>query len=416
MSSEAVRSVPFGELVEFAIGGGWGSEEEGEVPVTIIRGTDFARARFGDLSECPRRFETVKRADRRTARSGDILLEISGGSKGSGQTTGRTLLVTDRIASDDGRTVIPASFCRLIRLDRQLVDPRYAYYHLQEMYLSGRAGRYETQSTGISNFQFKYFLENERVALRPIEEQRRITEVLGLLDEKIESNRRLASTLEEIAAALFQARFVDFVGHEDLVESELGPVPRGWAVGGLSEVAKVTMGQSPPSSTYTSDSTAGPLMVQGKGAFGPRFPKREVFCTEPGRLADAGDLLMTVRAPVGDLNVCAEETCLGRGVAGIGSPHPGFVEFALRAGESRWRAHESGTIYSAVNKKQVEGFPIVIPPDEELERFERAVAPMREQIALCHREMETLGGLRDQLLPRLLSGSLRVGEEQGGAP
>jgi type I restriction enzyme, S subunit len=252
--------------------------------------------------------------------------------------------------------------------------------------------------------------------LPPIDQQQAIGRVLSSFDDKIENNQRLAKTVEEIATALFRAWFVEFTGHDDLVESEIGLVPRGWSIGGLSEVATVTMGQSPPSSTYTPDSAAGVLMVQGKGAFGQRFPKREVFCMEPRRLADAGDLLMTVRAPVGDLNVCTEKTCLGRGVAGISSPNPGFVEFALRAGASRWRAHESGTIYSAVNKQQVEGFPVVIPPSTVLEQFELIVAPMRDKIALCHQEIGTLSELRDQLLPRLLSGSLHVDNKYGDAP
>ena len=71
----------------------------------------------------------------------------------------------------------------------------------------------------------------------PPDEQRRIARVLGALDDKIESNRRIAATLEEIATALFKARFVDFVDHDEVVESEIGPIPRGWEVGALARLA-----------------------------------------------------------------------------------------------------------------------------------------------------------------------------------
>jgi hypothetical protein len=102
--------------------------------------------------------------------------------------------------------------------------------HLQEMHLSGRAGEYEVQSTGISNFQFKHFLEAEKVRLLSLDEQRRIAWGLGSLDDKIELNRRIAETLERIAAAIFRAHFVDFVGVEEFEDSELGPIPKGWEV------------------------------------------------------------------------------------------------------------------------------------------------------------------------------------------
>lgn len=308
-------------------------------------------------------------------------------------------LLVQRVARLRSKGQVAQEFIELI-----IADPRFTQY--VKAVQTGTAVPH-ISTTQVQDYSFE---------LPPKVEQLRIARLLGTLDQKAESSLQIGDGLEEIAAALFEARFAAFIGHDDLVESEIGPVPRDWSIGRLAEIAKVTMGQSPPSSTYTSDSTLGPVMVQGKGAFGPRFPKREVFCTSPGRVADTGDLLMTVRAPVGDLNVCAESTCLGRGVVGLNCPYPGFLEFALRAGASRWRAREGGTIYSSVNKQQVEGFPIVTPPVLALEEFERAVAPIREKIGLCYREMETLSGLRSLLLPRLLSGSLRVNEKDGVLP
>ena len=207
MPDAAIRQV-----VEFAIGGGWGQEVEFEdsVLVRVIRGTDFERIRKRDYAGVPRRYEKTSKVERRFLRPGDIILEISGGSRTSNQSTGRTFLVSEDVLDELGEPAIPASFCRLIRFSRDAIDARYAYYLLQEMYLSGRAALYEQQSTGISNFQFEYFLDSEVVPLPPLEEQRAIARVLGALDDRIELNRRLSETLEEIARALFRSWFVDF--------------------------------------------------------------------------------------------------------------------------------------------------------------------------------------------------------------
>jgi type I restriction enzyme S subunit len=110
------------------------------------------------------------------------------------------------------------------------------------------------------------------VSLPSLKEQARVAGVLRTLDDKIDSNRRLASLLEETAAAVFRARFVDFVGVEEFDESELGAIPARWSVGILADLVEITMGQSPPGSSYTDDHDAGVLLVQGMGGFGARYP------------------------------------------------------------------------------------------------------------------------------------------------
>lgn len=392
-------------LVGGPFGSSLGRKDYVENGVPVIRGANIAgQGKFDDSDLV---FVTEQKVEselrRNLAVPGDIILTQRG-----------TLGQVGVVPQDSYPVWVISQSQERLRVDQAKADRDFVYFVLRSPALTDEIRR-RAITTGVPHINLGITQELP-IPLPPLDEQKRIAWLLGALDDKIENNQRLAKTLEEIATALFRAWFVEFTGHDDLVEGEIGLVPRGWSIGGLSEVATVTMGQSPPSSTYTPDSAAGVLMVQGKGAFGQRFPKREVFSMEPRRLADAGDLLMTVRAPVGDLNVCTEETCLGRGVAGISSPNPGFVEFALRAGASRWRAHESGTIYSAVNKQQVEGFPVVIPPSTVLEQFELIVAPMRDKIALCHQEIKSLSELRDQLLPRLLCGSLHVDRKYGDAP
>src|SRR5690606_28631205 len=134
---------------------------------------------------------------------GDVVLEVSGGSSARGQPTGRTLFIDEAVLSCFDTPVIPASFCRVIRFVDELVDARYAFYGLQDMYLSGRTAEYENQSTGISNFQFEYFLDAETLRLPGKEEQRAIATVLGALDDKIAVNERIVNCTDELGRATY---------------------------------------------------------------------------------------------------------------------------------------------------------------------------------------------------------------------
>lgn len=170
-----------------------------------------------------------------------------------------------------------------------------------------------------------------------LEEQRVIANFLGTLDDKIDANRRTNATLEATARAIFKSWFVDFdpvhakargeqpVGMDaetaalfpDSFEpSELGDIPRGWRVARLGEEFDVVMGQSPPSSTYNELGQGLPF-YQGRKDFGFRFPELRVYCTEPTRIANAGDALVSVRAPIGDINMALTKCSIGRGVAAI---------------------------------------------------------------------------------------------------
>src|SRR6185437_15207677 len=174
------------------------------------------------------------------------------------------------------------------------------------------------------------------IPLPPIHEQRAIAHILGTLDDKIELNRRMNETLEAMARALFKSWFVDFdpvrakaegrdtglpkhiadLFPDSFEDSELGEVPKGWTVGCVDDEFDLTMGQSPPGSTYN-DVAKGLPFYQGRTDFGFRFPTRRVYCTAPTRLAKMGDTLVSVRAPVGDINMAAEDCAIGRGVAAV---------------------------------------------------------------------------------------------------
>lgn len=294
----------------------------------------------------------------------------------------------------------------LLRPNRQRVVPEYLLYAL----LSPRAQaslRELSEGSTVAHLNVAEIRRFE-VSLPPLEEQRRIVGVLGALDDKIDSNRRLAGLLEETATTLFRARFVDFVGVEEFEDSELGSIPAGWSVGQLGSLVDVTMGQSPPGSSYSEDPAAGMFMVQGMGGFGERFPSSTTYTSAPTKRVRAGATLMTVRAPVGAVNVTRVETCAGRGVAGIVSEFQAFGEFLIRSLSERWASQESGTIFPAVNRRQVVDLPVVVPPRAPIADYDRTASPLVESLAALHDESLTLASIRDALLPKLISGDARV--------
>ena len=275
----------------------------------------------------------------------------------------------------------------------------------------------------------------------PLEsEQRAIAHILGTLDDKIELNRRMNETLEEMARAIFKSWFVDFdpvrakmdgswrrgeslpgmpaemydLFPSRLVDSELGEIPEGWGVGTVGDCFHLTMGQSPPGRTYNDEGEGLPFF-QGCSDFGFRYPTNRRFCTAPTRIAESEDTLVSVRAPVGDINKAWERCCIGRGLAALKhkSGSPSFTYYSVWAIQREIQQYEhTGTVFGAINKEQFKALKTVEPKLAAVDLFETFVLPLDERIRLNVSESRTLAGLRDTLLPKLISGELRVGDAE----
>ena len=277
-----------------------------------------------------------------------------------------------------------------------------------------------------------------KLDLPPLSEQRAIAHILGTLDDKIELNRRMNETLEEMARAIFKDWFVDFgptrakmEGRDTglpaevaalfpdwLVESELGEMPEGWESGTVGECFYLTMGQSPPSSTYNEHGEGLPFF-QGRTDFGFRYPENRKFCTAPTRIAQPEDTLVSVRAPVGDINMAWEQCCIGRGVAALrhklGSSS--FTYYAAGALQRAIQQYEhTGTVFGAINKQQFEEMPTIEPTSDVVDAFGTFALQFDRRIRSNVAESRTLAALRDALLPKLVSGKLRVTQLETTSP
>jgi type I restriction enzyme S subunit len=294
------------------------------------------------------------------------------------------------------------------------VRPRYLYHFLkrQEM-LDELQALAESRSGTFPQITFSELALFE-IKLPSLETQDRIVAAIDSFEYKIALNNRINHNLEEQARSLYKSWFIDFEPFKDgkFVDSELGMIPEGWHIGTLSEIADITMGQSPSGSSFNEDGH-GIVFYQGRTEFGFRFPSIKLFTTEPTRFAEPHSVLVSVRAPVGDINVALDRCCIGRGLAAITAKDEAFsfVLYTLKGKSSELDLYNGeGTVFGSINRKDLEGLSVLIPPMSIIQQFNDCIRPIDESIEIACKEIVNLSFSRDSLLPRLMSGQLSFDE------
>ena len=264
-------------------------------------------------------------------------------------------------------------------------------------------------------------LSKLEISLPSLEEQRRIAGILGAIDDKIENNRRINTNLELQAQALYKQWFVDFEFPNEegkpykssggkMVDSDLGPIPDGWSVGTLSDLANVTMGQSPNGKSFNENGD-GIVFYQGRTEFGVRYPSIRLYTTEPTRYAEPMSVLLSVRAPVGDINIATQRCCIGRGVASIKSKTDDNAYMYCCLKELRPQLDQyngEGTVFGSINRKELEGLSLCVPKEEVITLFNNSILGMDKQMLNLFQQTQNLTNLRDTLLPKLMNGEIKL--------
>jgi type I restriction enzyme S subunit len=236
---------------------------------------------------------------------------------------------------------------------------------------------------------------NMRLPVPSIARQREIVSEYETLTRRIRLNEQMIARLEETAQALYRKMFVDGIDKENL--------PEGWRMGRLSEIATITMGQSPEGETYNLDGQ-GMIFYQGRTDFGRRFPTARVYTTSPTRYAKEGDVLLSVRAPVGDLNVASHDCCIGRGLASLRSQHncQSYLFYQLQNLSNVFNvSDDEGTIFGSINKDDLFNIEIVVPTLKEMKLFEEKASVIDKQIGIKDKEINNLTELQSLLLARM---------------
>ncbi len=277
---------------------------------------------------------------------GDIVFARTGNS------TGRNYYYDPR----DGEYAY-AGFLIKFSLDPRKINPRYMKYYAQSKQYWDWVSSFNTGSTR-GNINAKTYASMP-IDLLSRQIQDGIVAICDAIDDKIRINRQLNDYLEQLVDGKFQELFGGLNFNAT-----------------LSDVAEITMGQSPAGSSYNEEG-AGIIFYQGRGEFGWRFPKRRLYTTEPKRLACEGDVLMSVRAPVGDLNVAFENCCIGRGLAAIHSETPSFALYLMRFLKPQLEAYNGeGTVFGSINGKALKSLEVALPSHNEVMQFESFAAPI----------------------------------------
>ena len=302
-------------------------------------------------------------------------------------------------------------------------DPKYLYYFLKNLHLDKM---FDKGSSVVPSLDRKVVHSLNVPCHKDIDCQKRIAAILSKIDRKIELNCAINQNLEAMAKQLYDYWFVqfDFPNEEGKPYKSSGGnmvwneklkrnIPIGWNNGTLIDIANITMGQSPDGTSYN-EIGEGVLFYQGSTDFGMRFPSVRQYTTAPSRFAKKGDILMSVRAPVGAVNIANNDCCIGRGLSALNSKigsttHLYYILNDLRIAFDQRNA--AGTTFGSITKEDLYNLPIVIPAKEVISAFDKICSPMFDRQMLLGEEIDTLIKQRDELLPLLLNGQVLVNSD-----
>jgi len=385
-----------------------------------------------DFSKADRfREDLTDRLTEKTSLAGDVAVTTKGNS------TGRVAFISEVMPT----FVYSPHLSRWRTLDHQRLCPGFLrYWSRSKEFIEQLNGM--MVSTDMAPYLSLRDQKRLRISLPPIENQRAIASVLGALDDKIEQNRRTAQVLEQLARAIFRAWFVDFEPVKAkaagatafpsmpqpvfdalptrFVDSEIGPVPEGWEVKPIGDVVTVKGGGTP--------STKNPIYWDG-GEHCWATPKdmsrlcypvlldteRRITAAGVNKISSGilpvGTVLMSSRAPVGYLAIAGVPTAINQGFIAMlcdGPLPPTYVfNWALTSMDSI-KSHASGTTFAEISKKNFRPLPIVVPAPDMITAYQQAADPLFQLLTACVKENEMLAKIRDFLLPKLLSGKVRV--------
>lgn len=311
----------------------------------------------------------------------------------------------------------------VIDVDETVADADFVYYSLTCDNVTGRLMTIANNSTSSYPSITPDDIAKTQIKLPSITTQKKIASLLSLLDRKIAENDKINDNLEQQAQMLYEYWFVQF----DFPDKDGKPykksgnqmaynrilkmdIPLGWTVGTLSDIANITMGQSPEGESYNEDGN-GIEFFQGSTDFGIFFPTTRVYTTNPKRMSKENDILLSVRAPVGTMNIAYQDCCIGRGLASIQGKtnNTSFVRHLLKSNKKFFdRINNAGTTFGAITKDILYEMPVIIPPAKVMMEYENLVSKSEATIRSSENEIRQLTHIRDYLLPLLLNGQLSM--------
>ena len=309
----------------------------------------------------------------------------------------------------------------IIRVNKNFWHPYFIYLFFQSHLFKKQISRL---ISGSAQPQLPIsILETVNIPQLTLDEQKEIIFNIKSIDQKIEINNQINQELEAMAKTLYDYWFVQFdfpdqngnpyksSGGKMVYHPELKrEIPERWGVEKLENIANITMGQSPKGTSYN-EVGEGMLFFQGSTDFGWRFPVARQYTTEPSRIAEEDDILLSVRAPVGTLNIADTRCCIGRGLAAINSKvgANSYIFNVMQDFKKLFDMMNSvGTTFGSITKDDLYSLKLIYPPNELLMKFDKSVNSFDREIKNRSRQNQELSQLRDWLLPMLMNGQVKV--------
>ncbi|MFM6832867.1 MAG: restriction endonuclease subunit S [Dolichospermum sp.] len=376
--------------------------------VRYLRITDISPD--GNLLDNDKKSVSSENIEKYILNDGDIVFARTGNS------TGKTYYHESK-----NGILAYAGFLIKYSLDPKKVNPKYLkYFTISNEYRTWVNNLSLGSTRGNINAQT---FSNCPILLPSRNQQDLLVSILSSLDDKIELNNRINSELENLAKTIYDYWFVQFdfpdengtpyksSGGKMVYNHELKrAIPAGWEVKKLSNIADITMGQSPDGESYNEEKK-GEIFFQGSTDFGWRFPTIRQYTTQPSRMAKKGDILLSVRAPVGTLNIADNDCCIGRGLAALRSKS-GFNSYLFYVMEYFKKTFDHrnniGTTFGSITKDDLFNLKLVYPDKEHLKKYELIVSKYNQLILNNHLQNQQLTQLRDWLLPMLMNGQITV--------
>lgn len=340
----------------------------------------------------------------------DVLLNITGHS------VGRCCMVPDRI--------LPArvnQHVMILRADPSRIDPRYLLYYVNSPDV--KRGLLQRTHGATRDALTKGQMEAFEVKYPPLSVQRRIADILGALDDKIELNRRMNETLEAMAQALYRHWFVDFGPFQDREftdTEELGPIPKGWEVTPFLDTCDIETGGTPK--TSVDEYWGGDILWASAKDVSQSTetvlldPERTItpdgLDNSPADVLPAGSTAIVARgATTGRHAVLGRDMALNQscyGLVGKDGYSWGWTYLTVNSLVKRLRKRAYGSAFDSVTISTFENLDIVGAPPEVISAFNEKVMPLFEKMMANVKENQTLAETRDYLLPKLISGEIEV--------
>lgn len=307
----------------------------------------------------------------------------------------------------------------ILKPDLTKVNPYYIKYYLSSDFVKNEVAKKYVSGSALPRIILKGFA-NIEIPYIDKKLQDKLISILKNIDDKIANNNKTNAQLEEMAKTIYDYWFLQFEfpneegkaykssGGKMVWNDELKrEIPEGWKIGQLSDISQIIMGSSPKGESLN-ENNEGIIFYQGKTDFGKRFPTVRMYTNKPIRYAEVNSILLSVRAPVGDINITNKKCCIGRGLAAISGKYQSFLFYHMLANKYQFdKYNNSGTTFGALTKDNLYEMKIIIPEEKIIRNFNNLVKKYDDLIKKNFEENCTLEEMRDFLLPLLMNGQVK---------